>query len=185
MTQIKGSIPTPTPRPLQTPGTKPNAPDAAPPKAPRPQTLENNNPTEKLSVTKLPGRAEAPHVDLSGDAAPAKGARKTRAAQSVSNDAPPSRSARVSAYGPGLYGNKTANGTRLTPNTVGLAHKSLPLGSRVDVTVNGRTVSATVIDRGPYVGNREFDLTNGLIKELGFANCSEFGVRSVSVRVHR
>lgn len=139
-------------------------------------------PQESLQIAKLPGKAKAPTVSLHGDETSASHApAKTETSKSL----PPTKSVRVSSYGPGLYGNPTANGTRLTPNTVGLAHKSLPLGTVVDVTVNGQTVSAKVIDRGPYVGGRTFDLTAGLIKKLGFRSCAQFGVRNVQVRIHR
>lgn len=136
-------------------------------------------PKDSAAVKQLPGKTHAPTVSLHDDhPAPAK-------TQKVSQKTGPvTKTVRVSSYGPGLYGNPTANGTRLTPNTVGLAHKTLPLGTVVDVTVNGKTVSAKVIDRGPYVSGREFDLTNGLIKQLGFPNCDSFGVRKVQVQIH-
>ncbi|HEX6620192.1 MAG TPA: hypothetical protein VF024_11065, partial [Solirubrobacteraceae bacterium] len=41
------------------------------------------------------------------------------------------RHAAVSWYGPGLYGNKLSCGGRLTPGTLGVAHKTLPCGARV------------------------------------------------------
>jgi len=41
----------------------------------------------------------------------------------------------------------------------GVAHKSLPCGTMVTFRHRGRTVRAKVVDRGPFVGNREFDLT--------------------------
>jgi len=37
----------------------------------------------------------------------------------------------ASYYGPGLYGNKLACGGTLTPSTIGVAHKSLPCGTKV------------------------------------------------------
>jgi hypothetical protein len=37
----------------------------------------------------------------------------------------------VSWYGPGLYGNKLSCGGRLTPGTLGVAHKTLPCGAHV------------------------------------------------------
>ncbi|HEY9844423.1 MAG: septal ring lytic transglycosylase RlpA family protein [Candidatus Sericytochromatia bacterium] len=139
-------------------------------------------PQESVQITRLPGKAEAPIVELAADSSQKAPAAKVK---KPAKPLPPSRSVTVSSYGPGLYGNKTASGSQLTASTVGLAHKTLPLGTRVDVTVNGKTVSAKVIDRGPYVGNREFDLTNGLIKQLGFTSCDDFGVRKVSVRIYR
>lgn len=68
------------------------------------------------------------------------------------------RTAYVSWYGPGLYGNPQACGGRLYTWTVGVAHKSLPCGSRVTICYR-RCGTFTVIDRGPFVAGREFDLT--------------------------
>ena len=62
------------------------------------------------------------------------------------------RPASASYYGPGLYGNRMACGGTLTPGTVGVAHKTLPCGTKVHLRYRGRTVTAPVIDRGPFVG---------------------------------
>jgi len=51
---------------------------------------------------------------------------------------------------------------------VGVAHKSLPCGTKVTFRYGGRSVAARVIDRGPYVGGREWDLTAALKQKLGF-----------------
>lgn len=69
------------------------------------------------------------------------------------------RRAVVSWYGPGLYGNRLSCGGRLTPGTLGVAHKTLPCGTRVTLRRGDRVVRVKVVDRGPYVGGREFDLT--------------------------
>jgi hypothetical protein len=39
-----------------------------------------------------------------------------------------------------------------------VAHKTLPCGTMVTLRYRGRTVRAKVVDRGPFVGGREFDL---------------------------
>lgn len=67
-------------------------------------------------------------------------------------------SALASWYGPGLYGNRTACGQTLTPGLPGVAHKTLACGTRL-LLCAARCATATVIDRGPYVAGREFDLT--------------------------
>jgi rare lipoprotein A len=90
----------------------------------------------------------------------------------------------TSSYGPGLYGNKTASGQVLTPTTPGIAHKTLPLGSQVRLTVpgkGGRSVVTKVIDRGPYVGDRQADLTTQTTRDLGFKNYKQYGVRNIDV----
>ena len=78
------------------------------------------------------------------------------------------RHAAVSWYGPGLYGNKLSCGGRLTPGTLGVAHKTLPCGARVTLRRGDRVVRVRVVDRGPYVGGREFDLTSATRAKLHF-----------------
>jgi rare lipoprotein A (peptidoglycan hydrolase) len=71
-------------------------------------------------------------------------------------------------YGPGLYGNSTACGQTLRPDTIGVAHRSLPCGTPVRFVHRGRVVVTSVIDRGPYVAGIKWDLTNGARRVLGF-----------------
>jgi rare lipoprotein A len=78
------------------------------------------------------------------------------------------RRAAVSWYGPGLYGNKLSCGGRLTPGTLGVAHKTLPCGSHVTLRRGDRVIRVRVVDRGPYVGGREFDLTAATRSRLHF-----------------
>jgi rare lipoprotein A len=78
------------------------------------------------------------------------------------------RFASASWYGPGLYGNRTGCGGRLAPGRLGVAHKSLPCGSRVTLRHRGRSLRVRVIDRGPYVGGREYDLTEATARKLRF-----------------
>lgn len=71
----------------------------------------------------------------------------------------------ISWYGPGFYGNGGACGMipgGLTRETVGVAHRTLPCGTVVTFRYNGRTVTTRVIDRGPYVAGRTWDMTRGL-----------------------
>jgi rare lipoprotein A len=78
------------------------------------------------------------------------------------------RSAAASYYGPGLYGGALACGGRLTPGKLGVANKSLPCGTHLTLRYGHRSVRVQVIDRGPYSGNREFDLTAATKARLGF-----------------
>ena len=80
------------------------------------------------------------------------------------------RPALASWYGPGLYGNNLGCGGTLGTGTVGVAHKSLPCGTKLTLRVGKRIVRARVIDRGPYVGAREFDLTAATKQKLGFGS---------------
>jgi rare lipoprotein A len=78
------------------------------------------------------------------------------------------RHAVASWYGPGLYGSRLACGGRLTPATLGVAHRSLPCGARVTLRKGARILRVRVVDRGPFVGGREFDLTAATRARLRF-----------------
>ena len=79
----------------------------------------------------------------------------------------PMRTAGATWYGPGLYGNKTACGETLRPNTIGVAHRSLPCGTTVKFAYHGHYLITKVIDRGPYSKGNSWDLTNGARLALG------------------
>ena len=73
----------------------------------------------------------------------------------------------ASWYGPGFYGNRTACGQLYTPEILGVAHLSLPCGTKLTLTYGSRSLSVTVIDRGPYVAGRTLDLSNATKLALG------------------
>ena len=62
-------------------------------------------------------------------------------------------------FGPGLYGNDTACGEHLTNSILGVANRTLPCGTRVEVYYGGHTIVVPVIDRGPYANGADWDLT--------------------------
>ena len=74
----------------------------------------------------------------------------------------------ASWYGPGLWGNKTACGQTLRPQTMGVAHKKLPCGTTVKFVYHGKAVITQVIDRGPYIQGRAWDFTKAVSDALGF-----------------
>jgi rare lipoprotein A len=78
------------------------------------------------------------------------------------------RYAGASYYGPGLYGNGVACGGTLMPDTLGVANKTLPCGTMVKLRYHGRSITVPVIDRGPYVAGRDYDLTEATKEKLGF-----------------
>ena len=51
---------------------------------------------------------------------------------------------------------------------VGVAHKGLGCGTRVRLLYHGRKLTVRVIDRGPYIAGRTFDLTDAARRRLGF-----------------
>jgi len=78
------------------------------------------------------------------------------------------RHALASWYGPGFYGRRLGCGGRLGYSQLGVAHKTLPCGTRVTLRHRGRAVRVPVIDRGPYAGAREYDLTAATARRLHF-----------------
>jgi hypothetical protein len=82
----------------------------------------------------------------------------------------------VSWYGPGFFENRLpcwqwlkAQGLpiQFLPDTWGVAHKSLPCGTMVTLTHGANTVTVPVVDRGPYIAGREFDLSPRVKAALG------------------
>ncbi len=71
-------------------------------------------------------------------------------------------------YGPGFWGKPTACGVMLAPATLGVAHRKLPCGTQVTFSYGGRSVTATVIDRGPFHRGYAWDLTKKTAKLVGF-----------------
>jgi rare lipoprotein A len=75
-----------------------------------------------------------------------------------------------------------ANGLRYDMHRFTVAHRKLPLGTTVCITnpKNGRSVVATVTDRGPYAGKRIVDLSKRIATELDIL---KVGVASVEIHV--
>jgi rare lipoprotein A len=72
-------------------------------------------------------------------------------------------------YGPrGNRAERTACGVSLTKTTLGVAHRTLPCGTRVELYYSGRTITVPVIDRGPYANNALWDLTVATSDALNF-----------------
>jgi rare lipoprotein A len=71
--------------------------------------------------------------------------------------------------GPAAFGHKTACGGVITSATEGVAHPTLPCGARIFIFFNGVRVLTQVIDRGPYVPGRQFDLTDALARRVGLS----------------
>ena len=98
----------------------------------------------------------------------------------ASNDAPQGtvsvyRRQKATWYGPGFYGNKTACGQKLTTRTLGVAHKTLPCGTRVEFFLRGKSITLPVIDRGPYANGATWDLTLAAMKRLGSSSTEVLG----------
>ena len=70
--------------------------------------------------------------------------------------------------GDGYHGQTTANGERYNAYGNSVAHRWMPFGTRLKVTNqrNGKSVIVRVNDRGPYVGNRDLDLSYGAFSTI-------------------
>lgn len=75
----------------------------------------------------------------------------------------------ASWYGPGFAGQPTASGEIYDPSELTAAHRSLPFGTRLEVTnlETGRRVVVRINDRGPYVGGRILDLSEAAASAIG------------------
>ena len=75
----------------------------------------------------------------------------------------------ASYYAEDFHGKKTSNGERFNMNDLTCAHKSLPFNTILKVTnlANGKSVQVRVNDRGPFVLNREIDLSKAAAVKLG------------------
>ncbi|MDX6701948.1 MAG: rare lipoprotein [Baekduia sp.] len=94
------------------------------------------------------------------------------------------RRATVTWYGPGFYGHKTACGRTMSKRLLGVANKSLPCGTLVDLYNDGRTVTVPVVDRGPFRRGTNYDLTAATAQALGVTATTTIGaVRSATPAV--
>ena len=85
------------------------------------------------------------------------------------------RRATASWYGPGFYGRRTACGVRMTRKLLGVAHKKLPCGTPVAIAYQGKSITVPVVDRGPFVRGRKWDLTAAAAKAIGFRYTDRLG----------
>ena len=66
-------------------------------------------------------------------------------------------------------------GLQLTKELVGVAHKTLPCGTMVELSYRGRSIVAPVVDRGPYAKGMSWDLTSAAAEQLGFTGTGRIG----------
>jgi len=90
---------------------------------------------------------------------------------------------RVSWYGPGFHGRRTASGERFDRNEMTAAHKTLPFGTLVRVfdPASEKSVLVRINDRGPYCRGRVLDLAEGAARRLGIRG---HGTGSVQIEIY-
>jgi rare lipoprotein A (peptidoglycan hydrolase) len=85
------------------------------------------------------------------------------------------RAASASWFGPGFYGQRTACGEMMSPTLLGVAHRSLPCGTLVDLSYGGHEITVPVVDRGPYRRGVSWDLTTATSRALGLDQTARIG----------
>jgi rare lipoprotein A len=100
------------------------------------------------------------------DGSPNSSWRNANAAIAPSSGTGRSFSGIASYYG-NESGSQTASGQRMNANAMTAAHRSLPFGTRLRVTHDGRSVVVTINDRGPFVRGRVLDLSTGAARAIG------------------
>ncbi|MBN3753249.1 septal ring lytic transglycosylase RlpA family protein [Paraburkholderia sp. Tr-20389] len=124
----------------------------------------------RLPVTQGSGKSQQSEVEVTND-------------RSVMDDANPPESQQIkpsaslgfpqlgvaSWYGTTFNGHRTASGERFNMNAMTAAHKTLPLGSYVRVTLvrTGRSIIVRINDRGPFSRRRIIDLSYAAASALG------------------
>jgi hypothetical protein len=94
------------------------------------------------------------------------------------------RPAKATWFGPGLFGRRTACGQRLTRRLRGIAHRTLPCGSVVELVYHGKVLRAPVVDRGPFTRGIRYDLTQATARDLGFRQTDMIGAAQVGAAPH-
>ena len=88
----------------------------------------------------------------------------------------------ASWYGEDYHGRAMANGDIYDMYANTIAHKDLPLGTKVELKNprTGQTAQAVITDRGPYIDGRDIDLSYGLASQLSLV---ENGVDTLEMEI--
>jgi rare lipoprotein A len=89
------------------------------------------------------------------------------------------RRSTATLYGPGLWGHRTACGEVLRRRTIGVANRTLPCGTLVQLYYSGRVITVPVIDRGPYAHGANWDLTMATGRAIGALTTVVIGAAAV------
>ena len=87
----------------------------------------------------------------------------------------------ASYYADSYEGKTTANGETYRQGKITAAHKTLPFGTKVEVTnlSNNKSVVVRINDRGPFISGRIIDLTKAAAREIDMVGA---GVAKVKIR---
>lgn len=133
------------------------------------------------TITAVKQAEDARHAEEARKKAEEEEAARLKAQQEAEAEAATYTYVQASMYGEGdgfMYGT-TASGDTVTPTSMAVAMKTMPLGTKIQLTYNGNTVTAVVNDRGPYVAGREIDLQPAVAQALGFSGVGTVGYKVV------
>jgi rare lipoprotein A len=82
----------------------------------------------------------------------------------------------ASSYPYSYKGRRTASGEAFNPHVMTCAHKRHPFGSKLRVSMGGKSITCRVIDRGPFVRGRVIDLAPVAARALGFSGLARVSV---------
>ncbi len=79
------------------------------------------------------------------------------------------------------FHSRTASGARMNPSALTAAHRSLPFGTKVLVEnlSNGRSVTVTINDRGPFVKGRIIDLSKAAARSIGMSGVAKVRISAM------
>ena len=83
-------------------------------------------------------------------------------------------------------GGRTASGEKALPSGMSAAHRSIPFGTKVQVTnrANGKSVVVRINDRGPFIRGRIIDLMPATARALGFSGLTRVTLVVVGLPEH-
>ncbi len=141
--------------------------------------------SSKATYRKASRQVRSHRVAQSSHKATRHASRKSKSYRVASRRAPRASSGSHAMSGMASYywqGQRVASGGMFNPNALTAAHKTLPFGTKVRVTHlgNGRSVTVTINDRGPFVRGRIIDLSR---RAAGVIGMTGSGVARVSVDV--
>lgn len=119
--------------------------------------------------------APPPTTRPPADPAPAPAAEPQSAASPAGNE----QEGKASRYAASFAGEETASGEAYDPTALTAAHRTLPLGTRVQVTnlATGASVTVRINDRGPYVEGRIIDLSQAAFERISQGGAGVLDVR--------
>jgi rare lipoprotein A (peptidoglycan hydrolase) len=145
----------------------------------RPEPQQKEQPSSPPQAPNSAPQTQAP-AETVGQAEPSAPPPHPKALATTRGKAAPKRAFTGKASYISYAGGKTASGASYRPLAFTAAHRTLPFGTRVQVTdvKTGKSVQVTITDRGPAIRNRVLDLSRGAAQALGMIDRGIIQVRA-------